>query len=307
MKKLSKLFSISIAIALIAHCQRLDEKKGGDHVDSAPQRIVSLSPSTTEIIYALGLQNRLVGVTDFCKYPSEAQKKPHVGGFLDPNFEAIASLNPDMVFILPEQQNVQNFLKELNIPFQIINNKTVNDILNSIKIIGKVCHVEQKAHQLADSLSSKIKTIRELTGHLSQPKVLISVGRTVGNGNLADIYAAGENTYYSELIRAAGGQNVLTNKSIAYPLLSAEGVIELNPDIIIDIIYGTGDNSLSENAARRDWQQLPQVNAVKNDRIFVINDSYAVIPGPRFVQLLDTLAKIIHPQIFENYHEKTMH
>ncbi|OQX82869.1 hypothetical protein B6D60_11420, partial [candidate division KSB1 bacterium 4484_87] len=123
------------------------------------------------------LDDRVVGVTDFCNYPPEAKQKTRLGGFLDPNFEAIASLKPDMVFILPEQQNVRNFLKEMKIPFRIVNNKTVADILGAIKIIGNVCHVRKQAMALVDSLAGRIEKIRKLTQEKNRPKVLVSIGR----------------------------------------------------------------------------------------------------------------------------------
>ncbi len=294
----ANLLTLVTISALLFSCNKKSEppvKKPGSA--ETPRRIVSLSPSTTEILYALNMEDRVVGVTDFCNYPPEAKQKTRLGGFLDPNFEAIASLKPDMVFILPEQQNVRNFLKEMKIPFRIVNNKTVADILGAIKIIGNVCRVQKRALALIDSLAGRVEKIRKLTQGKSRPKVLVSIGRSIGNGTLADIYAAGENTYYSELIRIAGGQNALQNKSVAYPLLSGEGLVKLNPDIIVDIIFGAAKDSLAVEAAKKDWQQLPQIKAVRENQIFVINASYAVIPGPRFIRLLDTLAQIIHPEI----------
>ena len=310
-QKMPKIFSatsltMALMLALLFSCNKKSEppaKKSGN--TEAPRRIVSLSPSTTEILYALNLDDRVVGVTDFCNYPPEAKQKTRLGGFLDPNFEAIASLKPDMVFILPEQQNVRNFLKEMKIPFRIVNNKTVADILGAIKIIGNVCHVRKQAMALVDSLAGRIEKIRKLTQEKNRPKVLVSIGRSIGNGTLADVYAAGENTYYSELIRIAGGQNALQNKSVAYPLLSGEGLVKLNPDIIVDIIFGAAEDSLAAEAAKKDWQQLPQIKAVRENQIFMINASYAVIPGPRFILLLDKLAQIIHPEIDWENHEKT--
>lgn len=298
-----KIFLILAGLIFIFSCQKEAQQNRLGEQKETPHRIISLSPHVTEIIYALNLQDRLVGVTDFCKYPAEAHQKPHVGGFLNPNFEAIATLKPDIVFLLPEQQNVKNYLNQLKIAYRVVNNKTISDILQSIRIVGETCNAENQAKQLIDSLKSHIRAIEKLTRNLPRPKVLLTIGRTLGSGTLADIYAAGKNTFYTELIRIAGGKNVLSDEIVAYPLLSGEGIINLNPDIIIDIIYGAGVDSLQESTAKQDWNSLVQVNAVKNGSVFVINDSYAVIPGPRFIQLLDTLLKIIHPHVLKDEYE----
>ena len=260
-------------------------------------RIISLSPSSTEILFALGLGEKVVGVTNFCNYPEAARHKSRVGGYLDPNYEAIAALRPDLVIILPEQQKIKNFLSELKINCLTVDNKTIQDILTGIQKIGEVCQAENQASQLIGNLRKRMENIRHRTTNLSKPGVLISIGRNIGIGTLADVYAAGKDTYYTELIRYAGGINVLESSTVSYPLITAEGIINLDPDIIIDLIFGTSNHINDPQQIINDWSCVSEVKAVKNQRVYVINEGYSVIPGPRFILLLEKLARLIHPEI----------
>lgn len=260
-------------------------------------RIISLSPNITEILFELGLGDKIVGVTNFCNYPPAASHISKVGGYFDPNFEAIVMLKPDLVLILPEQENVKDFLSRLNISFSIVNNKTVSDIFTGIKIIGVTFGKEEPAEKLLLSLRTRLEKVKQKTKNLTKPAVLITVGRTLGTGALADVYAAGKGTYFDELIKLAAGKNVIELSNISYPLLSAEGIIHLNPDIIVDFATDFEKQQLSEAEVKADWSCISEVSAVKNDRIYIRSQSYAVIPGPRFIVLLEDLAQIFHPEI----------
>ncbi len=261
------------------------------------KRIVSLSPSTTETLFALGLGEKVVGVTSFCNYPPEVKGKARVGGYFNPNYEAMAALEPDLVIILPEQENVKNFLDELGLKHLTVNNKTIPDILSAIKTIGKECDVEKRANELIATINSRIIKIQEKTINLPRPAVLISIGRTMGSGSLKDVYIAGKNTYYDELINYAGGRNAYENEKIAYPMLSAEGIIHIDPEIIIDMVADLNSKVLTESMVRQEWQSVSSVNALKNNRLFVFSSDYIVIPGPRFILLLEDIARAVHPEI----------
>ncbi|MCK5087290.1 MAG: ABC transporter substrate-binding protein [Melioribacteraceae bacterium] len=261
------------------------------------ERIISLSPSTTETIFALGLGSKLVGVTQFCNYPPEAKEIKNVGGYFDPNYEAITMLQPDLVIILPEHESVKQYLSELGINYLVVNNKTIADILSTIETIGKVCNAEIKAGQLLQDINSRINNIKEKTKDLGLPRVLISVGRTIGEETLKEVYIVGQNTYYNELINFAGGENAFQNDRIEYPMLSAEGIILINPEIIIDLIADLESSGLTESKVKEEWESVGSVEAVKNNRLYVFTKGYIVIPGPRFILLLEDLARVIHPEI----------
>lgn len=261
------------------------------------RRIVSLSPSTTETLFALGLGDRVVGVTKFCNYPPEARRRQRVGGYLDPNYEVIASLDPDLVILLPEHEGAMRFLDELGLRHITVDNKTVRDIIETIETIGTACGAGMAAGALVESIESRMALIREATEGLPRPRVLVAVERTVEAGTLREVYVAGRGTHYDELLRAAGGINAYEGRRIDYPMLTAEGIIHCDPDIIIDIRPLIDADSTRIAGAVRDWETVSTVGAVKNGRVHVLTEDYAVVPGPRFITLLEMMVRIVHPAV----------
>jgi iron complex transport system substrate-binding protein len=261
------------------------------------QRIVSLSPSTTETLFALGLGGRIVGVTRFCNYPPEASKLRRVGGYLDPNYEAIASLEPDLVILLPEQAGVRRFLDELLLRHVTVNNKRVTDILGAIETIGSICGESAAARSLVDSIAERIEFIHRRAADLPRPRVLVAVDRAVETGTLREVYIAGRSTHYDELLRIAGGVNAYREKAVDYPMLTAEGIIHCNPEIIVDIRPRIGAVPTPVAEAVHEWRTVSMVEAVTQGRVHVLTGDYAVVPGPRFIILLEELARIIHPEL----------
>ena len=261
-------------------------------------RIISLSPGITETLFALGAGDRVVGVTRFCRYPPEARQKADVGGFADPNYEAIAALKPDIVLLLAVHDDVVRYLRELKIPYVTVRNEQVRDILDAIVTVGKVSGSEIRARELVEDISGRMEEIARKTEKTDRPRVLISIGRSPGSGSLGEVYVAGHHTFYDELITCAGGANAYSGYDIPYPALSAEGLMVLNPEIIIDLIPDLKERGLDEVDVRREWALITGIDAVKNGRIHVISADYAVIPGPRFILFLEDLARIFHPELF---------
>lgn len=301
MKKIIFIVSLAICIVFggIVYYQKAIKQEMNYQKNQAEnyQRIISLSPNVTEILFALGLGDKIVGVTRFCNYPPEAKEKMKVGGYLDPNYEAILSLKPDVVVLLTEFESIKNFLSELGIKYLAVGNKTVSDILASIDSLGKQFNAEQQAVTMLSDMRSKINRIKQQTNHSARSKVLIVVERTLGIGAIEDVYLAGKNTFYDELITMAGGINAFKDEKIAYPLVSAEGIIHLNPEFIIDLIPQLEQTGLSVTTLEKDWASLPQIDAVKNQQVHILSQDYAVIPGPRFILFLEDLARMIHPEI----------
>ena len=260
-------------------------------------RIISMAPNITETLFALGLGNRVAGVTDFCNYPCEAREKAKVGGYFDPNYEAIAALEPDLVFVLPEHEEIRNYLRELGIQYRVVHNRTVGEILDTILTIGRICGVEERAREMVADINARMYNIQKGTEGKPRPGILIAVSRTIGAGSLKDVCVAGKNTSYDELITFAGGRNAYKGPDITYPVLSAEGLLNINPDIIIDLIPDTEKKGLDENMIMKEWQSVSSVEAVKNNRVYIISNDYAFIPGPRFILFLEDLARIICPEI----------
>lgn len=261
------------------------------------ERIVSLSPSITETLFALGMGNKLVGVTRFCNYPPEARSLPKVGGYLDLNYEAIIRLKPDLVLLTDDFQHTKAFLSQLGIKYLSLNNKTVADIRLSIAYLGKLLGTDSRAEEILKEIDAKISAIQYRTEATYRPKVMIVIERTMGTGAIEDVYIAGKNTFFDELIEMAGGKNAYQDGKITYPIVSAEGISHLNPEFIIDLIPQLKQTGLDSLKVVNDWFSLPQVEAVNKRQIYIISDDYAVIPGPRFHLFLELLARIIHPEI----------
>jgi iron complex transport system substrate-binding protein len=301
MKKITYIILLGTCIIFggiiyFQHTTRLVENDRKIQVDST-QRIISLSPNVTEILFALGLGDKIVGVTRFCSYPPEVKEKMKVGGYLDPNYEAIVSLKPDVVVLLSGFESIKNSLSELGIKYLEVDNKTVAEIMESIDYLGKQFSVEQQAKAILAEMRSKIERIKQKTSHSDRPKVLIVVERTPGTGTIEDVYVAGKNTFYDELINMAGGINAFEDEKIAYPIVSAEGIIHLNPEFIIDLIPQLQQTGVSTTTLEKDWASLPQIDAVENNQVHILSQDYAVIPGPRFILFLEDLTRMIHPEI----------
>jgi len=252
-------------------------------------RIVAMAPNTTEILYALGLSNSVVGVSHYAVYPPDAAQKPSVGGTYDPNWEMIVALQPDLVVGLDSQKDIQAQLKALGIPFLGVAHEHISEILQSILTIGKACGAEAEARQLfqslennvgqASSLSAQAKpTNRKQAGSLSyvKSKVLVCVGH---DESLSRMYVAGKGTFYDELIEQTGGINACSESGSRYPEISPEGLTTMHPDVVIDILPNPG------HFTSNDWKPY---------RAVVITNDYASIPGPRFGLLLQDFINAIH-------------
>ncbi len=258
----------------------------------APRRIVSMAPSVTEMLFALELGDRVVGVTRYCNYPGAAAELPRVGGHLDPNVEAILRLRPDLVALLAEQQDIAEALAKLGVQTLTVSDNSVEQILDAIATLGGRCGAAACAEQLVGDLRTRIRAVRRRTEGLPRPSVLVVIERAVGTGGIEDVYVAGRDVYFEELIAMAGGRNAYRGPAIPYPVVSVEGMIRIAPEVIIDLAAGRAAGRAEE--AMADWERFPQIEAVARGRVYALHADYAVIPGPRFVLLLEALAERIH-------------
>lgn len=297
--KLYALKGLLLFTAVLLICQVSCVNQEHDAYEKAnpavPVRVISLAPSITETFFALGLMGRLVGVTDYCNYPPEARTITRVGNYLDPNYEAILTLKPDMVFLLSEHSPVKEFLKKNAIRYKEIDNHDLKSILNSFSIIGAVFGRGKEARQMQNAFSAELdsfSSVKNSSPVLRKPRILFCVGRNgVGSGAVSELWVAGRRTFYSELIQASGAVNVITDSLVEYPALSAEGIITLKPDIIIDVMPSM--DSHAANRGKNDWLSLTIVPAVRYGRIYCLTRDYVTIPGPRIMYLLRDLRKIV--------------
>ncbi len=260
---------------------------------AVPRRIVSMAPSVTEMLFALGLGEHVVGVTRYCNYPTEVAGLPRVGGHLDPNLEAILLLRPDMVVVLEEQRDLSEALAKLAMRSLVLNNNGVEPILASIVTLGEQCGEERRAEELVRELRRRMVAVQRRTAGRPRPTVLVVIDRALETGLLEDAYVAGRDDYFEHLIEMAGGRNAYRGIAMPYPVVSIEGILRIAPEVIIDLAAGRAEGQIDQAMAA--WQRFPQIEAVRQGRVHALAADYAMIPGPRFVLLLEALAERIHP------------
>ncbi len=254
-----------------------------------PSKIVSLSPSNTELLFALGLGDRIVGVTEFCDYPPEAKSKAKVGGFSEVDAERVVSLGPDLVLASSlHVARVVPALEKLGMTVVVIDPKTSEDVLARIVFVGKLTGKEQEALELKGRLEGRIAaTAGKAKVEGPAPRVFWMLGD--------GLFTAGPGTFVDDLITKAGGANVAAGAKTQWPELSMEAVVQADPEVIV--IPGPEGQAIAEKL-RGDlaWQG---VSAVKSGRfVFIPDQNIVVRPGPRIADGLDQLAKGLHPDRF---------
>jgi iron complex transport system substrate-binding protein len=260
-----------------------------------PTRIVSTSPSITETLFALGLGDRVVGVSQYCRYPDEARRVPKIGGFLEPDVELIARLGPDLVIVHAGPSGAERRLETLRIPFLVVDRGTLPSVFTTIRRIGQAVSMSDRASLLIASLEARLARVREAVSARPPKKVLLIVGRRPGT--LTDLIAVGRGSYLNDLVTIAGGVNVIgRDMSVEYPRISVETIVRLAPDVIVDV-DGMGDTA-EERAARQTatealWAGQPLIAAQKSQVYAAVSDAF-VIPGPRLVEVAETFARWFH-------------
>jgi iron complex transport system substrate-binding protein len=255
-------------------------------INGTPQRIISLSPSNTEILFALGLGKKVVGVTDWCDYPSEASEKEKVGGYINPDMEKIVALNPDLILVAyGTPMDVINNLVGLGLTVFGIKTTDLADLLNDIRTVGEITDKEVEAQVLTSEMAVEINVVTDQTEELEErPKVFYIVGHE------PSLWTAGSGTFIHELIEKGGGVNICQNIS-GYAEISIEYVLARDPEIIITSQWSY------------DWAinatELASTNASQTERIYTCDDNLVQRPGPRLVKGLEWFAYFIHPETFE--------
>ncbi|MFB3894962.1 MAG: cobalamin-binding protein [bacterium] len=250
-----------------------------------PQRIISVAPNITEILFALGLEKQIVGVTDFCDYPAAAKSIPKIGGFSNPNLEKIISLKPDLVVITADsnQDAMTKQLWQLKVPVYIINSQTIFGIMTTIRKLGEVTGTNTTANNLTQQLEHRIELVHLKVKALPKPKVLFLWSEK-------PLITAGQGTFTDNLIELAGGINIAQASKIKYPKYSLEEIIRQQPEVII---IANMQNQIDASVYSR-WQQWSQIPAVRNHRVFSINSDLMARPSPRIIDGLEELEKLIH-------------
>jgi len=257
-------------------------------LDGEPSRIVSLAPSITEILYFLGLGERVVGVTQFSYYPSDATRKPKVGSYIELNVEKIISLFPDLVIgtVDGNKPGVVDLLNQAGIQVFIVNPRNVKQAMETIALIGQLCGVSKKAGLMTRRLNGRVNRIIEAIRTKERPLVFLQI-------NLRPIMTVNKNTIHHDLIRLAGGRNMTEDEPITYPRISMEEVIRKKPEVIIISSMERGGRF---EKARQEWLKWGSIPAVKNNRVHLIDSDLIDRASPRIIDGLEAMARIIHPE-----------
>jgi len=291
-------------VALLA-CAVLSVGCGGEvnvaapGVDStaAPQRIVSLAPSLTETLFALGLGDRVVGVTRYCAHPPEALVLPKVGGHLDPNFEAIVLLEPDLVVVISSSHENRLRLESLGIRVLEVDQHDVQAVLESVEVVAEACGVADRGADLRAEIDGRLAAIRRVVEHAARPRTMVVVGHQAGDDAVRSVWAAGSDTFYDGVLGIAGGENAVTGGLARYPEFSREGLASLDPDVVLDVIAGLEDRRLDLEAVHKSWMRLTELRAVREQRIKVLVGDQMVVPGPRLPEMVEAIARTLHPEL----------
>jgi iron complex transport system substrate-binding protein len=256
------------------------------NVPDAPSRLVSLAPSITETLYALGLGERLVGVTDYCDFPPEAKHKARVGSVLNPSLEAILTLRPDLVLGSPDANRIETAerIERLGIPVYGVRGRSLEETLASIEDLGRLLGRAEESLILVEHLRTRIEAVERRVVGRPKPKVLFVVW-------YRPLTTAGGKTFISDIIRRAGGNSITDGLAAEWPRMSLEEAVSLDPDIIIFPRTEAFSPSLGEFDRMSGWREM---RAVRNRRMYFVSDSI-IRPSPRLVDALEEVAGILHP------------
>jgi len=257
-----------------------------------PRRIVSLSPNLTEILYGIGAFPQIVGVTDYCTYPPEVKKLPSVGGWDGASMEKLLGLRPDLVVVDDaEAPFVEAKVEALGFRLLVIPNHTVAEVYSGMEEIGRATGHEAGAQTLIAETREDLARVSRKTAALPKPGVLLIVDRTPGT--LRELYAATAGGFLAELITIAGGRPAAPPAKNGYGKLSHEDLLAINPDVILDCIHGTDRRS---NGTAGVWQQMPELKAVRTQRVYGLDEDYIPHATQRMVQTAELFARLIHPE-----------
>jgi iron complex transport system substrate-binding protein len=261
-----------------------------------PQRIISLIPATTEMLFAMGAGNRLVGVGNYDRFPPEVSRLPKVGGLLDPDVERVISLKPDLVIVYATQADPKRQLERAQIPMFDYAHRGLPDILETMRALGGRIGMKAGADAAAAKVQQQLDATRARVASLPRPKTLLVFGRE--QGTIRRVNASGGLGFLHDVLELAGGSDVLSDLRQQSVDLSTEMIIARAPEAIIELHYGDPLPPARLEAERRVWNALASVPAVKTARVHLLVGDEFVVPGPRIAVAADRFARALHPEAF---------
>lgn len=282
---------ILLALA-VSSCTGDPPQPEGDTPPTGGLRVLSLSPHTTEIIFMIGAGDQLVGVTDFCIFPDEAQAVTKVGGYMDPNLELMLRLAPDMAFHGPGERPLEQKLAERGVELVSVPNNTMAEILDGILAVGAKLGREEQARAVRGQLEEVIAAVRTRTDGRERPVVLVVIGRPAGP--VRQVFSTGPGTFLDELITIAGGRNSMADAATPYPTVSLESLAADPPHVVIEVRTEAPPTGVKSERAREEWMRVLGPRAEGRTRVVQHFDPHLTVPGPGIGPSIERLAGVIH-------------
>jgi iron complex transport system substrate-binding protein len=298
------VFALTLFVALVlASCSREPGRAGvgsdANQLDATkqPRRIISLSPSATEVLWGVGAFARVVAVSDYDDFPPEVKNLPHIGGWSNTNLEQVATLRPDLVVLTQSQAPmIKDRLDALGVRVLVVPSYTLADALDSITQIGAAVGEDDNARRLRAETQTKLDAVRAATRELPRPRVLCVVDRVPGT--LRGLYTATKGSFIVELIEAAGGDSIAPAAAGGFGQIGKEAIATLDPEVIIDMAQSSNDSKLSEDP-REVWSELREVKAVREGRVYSLRDTSVLHPSQRVADTARKFAEMLHPEAFK--------
>jgi iron complex transport system substrate-binding protein len=263
-----------------------------------PRRIISTAPSITEMLFALGLGDRVVGVTTYCHYPEAAKAKPRIGSYLEMNYEAVLAAKPDLVILMKSPLPHAGKLGSLRIPLlEIENEPSLASIRGSIRSIAQAAGVSGKGESLIQSIDTRLKAVEQRAAKLPRRSLTFIVGRDPGQ--LTGLVAVGGSNFLNELMRIAGGANTFADAGSSYPKIAVELLLSRNPDVILDMGEMADTTGVTEQQKQRVvalYTKYPALRAFQRKAIHAIASDIYVVPGPRVADAAEAFFRFLHPE-----------
>lgn len=259
----------------------------------AKERIIVLSPSINEIVYALGAGDEIVGNTEYCTFPKASLTVTKLGGFFNPNLEKILSLQPTIVIMQQNNLKLSLQLNKLDIQTKVVKIDRLHNIKNSILTIGKLIDKNHEAQNIVNDIDDHLDALKGIVSH---KKILIVIGHNTSL--VKQIFVVGQNLYFDDIINASGNKNALQSKRKGQPILNQENIIATNPDIVILLAPFIKKKGLNPQDLIAPWKALP-ISAGKEGQIYIIDGEYAGVPSDRLILFLKDFKDILHA--FKNH------
>jgi iron complex transport system substrate-binding protein len=256
-----------------------------------PKKIISLAPNVTEILFGLGLDQEIVGVSIHCNFPQKAQSKVRVGSYISLDFEKIVSLNPDLI-IATGAGNTKDMvarLEHLGFPTYVIFPKDIEGVMRSVGHLSQLVGREKEGEAIVQEMKRRREKVVALTLGLPRPRVFLQIGE-------APIVTVGENSFADDLIRLAGGENVAGNEKEMYPRFGMEEILKRSPEVILISSMNPRENY---QKVLQEWSRWKTIPAVKNNRVYLIDSDLIDRPSPRIIEGLEEMARLLNPERFK--------